>query len=383
MRVIFLLALLLAASPEQADRIPNIGLYSPTPMTLPRKVLPNGGYQAHEVAFPPIGDLNTLRITLERGPCFGECPIYKVEVRGDGNVLFNGEGFVAISGHHRATISHAAIERLVDAFREVHFLSLLNAYSAGITDGSAIQISISFDGQKKVVRDYFGIEAGMPKKVRALEELVDTTAGTDRWIKGGLRSVAELKAEGWDFAGQDDEHQKMIVNAARTASSDIFNAILDAGVKPKGFFGCEAAFEAAEHVDVRALEKLMRLKVPTDWDPPAGDKGYEDWPCNVLFAGLGSSDLEVLRTILARHPDVNRADKIGDTPLIYLVGRASAGRGKAAQDVIACVELLLAAGADPYARNAKSRTALDVAIAEKSPAVPVLKRWMEQHPQPR
>jgi Domain of unknown function (DUF6438) len=379
MRVAFLIALLLGISAAHADRIPRVGIFS----GFPRAKLPNGGYMPTEVPFPAVADLSTLRVTLERGQCFGSCPIYKVEIRGDGSVLFKGEGFVAISGHHRATISRATIERLVDAFREARFFSLLNNYSAAITDGSAIQISISFDGQKKVVGDYFGIEAGMPEKVRALEELVDTAAGTDRWIKGSLRSIAELKAEGWDFAGQDDEHQKMIMNAAETASSGLFNAVLDAGAKPNGFFGCGAAFEAAEHSDVRALKKLMRLKVPTNWDPPAGDKGYEDWSCNVLFAGLDSSDPEVLRTILAQRPDVNRVDEIGDTPLIYLVGRARAGRGKADRDVIARVELLLSFGADPYVRDAKGRTALDVAVAEKSPTVPVLKRWMEAHPQSR
>jgi ankyrin repeat protein len=51
--------------------------------------------------------------------------------------------------------------------------------------------------------------------------------------------------------------------------------------------------------------------------------------------------------------------------------------------VIARVELLLSFGADPYVRDAKGRTALDVAVAEKSPTVPVLKRWMEAHPQSR
>lgn len=384
MRAIVFLILLLTVSAARAGRVPDVGLYSSTPVTLlPQKTLPNGGYLPTEVPFPAATDLSTLHITLERGPCFGACPIYKVEIRGDGSVLFKGEGFVAISGHHRATTSRAAIERLVDAFREARFYSLLNNYSAMITDGSAIEISISFDGQKKTVGDYYGIEAGMPEKVKALEELVDTTAGTDRWIKGSLRSIAELKAEGWDFAGQDDEHQKMIMNAATTASSDLFNAILDAGAKPRGFFGCEAAFKAAEHSDARALKKLMHLKVPTSWDPTAGDKGYEDWSCNVLFAGLDSSDPEILQTILAQHPDVNRVDEMGDTPLTYLVGQAGTALGKADQDVIACVELLLSFGADPYVRDAKGRTALDVAIREKSPAVPVLQHWMEAHPQSR
>jgi len=46
-------------------------------------------------------------------------------------------------------------------------------------------------------------------------------------------------------------------------------------------------------------------------------------------------------------------------------------------------QVLLDAGADPYARDSEGRTALDWANMWHSPSVPVLKRWMEAHPQSR
>ena len=46
-------------------------------------------------AFPEIHDWNTLRITLSRSGCYGRCPVYKVEIHGDGTVLYDGKVNVA------------------------------------------------------------------------------------------------------------------------------------------------------------------------------------------------------------------------------------------------------------------------------------------------
>jgi hypothetical protein len=34
-----------------------------------------------------------LRITLNRSVCYGKCPAYKIEIHGDGTVLYDGEVF--------------------------------------------------------------------------------------------------------------------------------------------------------------------------------------------------------------------------------------------------------------------------------------------------
>jgi len=372
--VFFLLALLLTASPALADRIPNVGLYSSSP--LPRKVLPNGGYLPEEVPFPAIADPASVRIALERGPN----PGYKLEVHGDGSVFYSGDAFVAISGRHRAKISQQAVDRLVAAFRDARFFSLHDSYSGDMSDGELHEISISFDGHTKKVEEIWGLEGGMPEAVDVLEKLVDEIAGTDRWVKGDVHSVAALRAEGWDFSGQDDEHQQMIVNAAWNADSNLFNALLDAGARPNGRYGCEAAAWAAGHSDARALEKLLHQGVLLHWDAPPGDRNL--MTCDILNWSLEKGVPEIVSLVLARHPDVNHSSQEEGTPLQYLAD-SRYNRAVPGSDFAICAEMLLAAGADPYARNAKDRTALDIAIAEKSPVAPALQRWMEQHPQSR
>jgi len=53
-------------------------------------------------AFPEIHDWNTLRITLSRSLCYGRCPVYEVEIHGDGTFLYDGKLNVDAKGKRTA-----------------------------------------------------------------------------------------------------------------------------------------------------------------------------------------------------------------------------------------------------------------------------------------
>lgn len=152
------------------------------PATEPDARLPDGGRPAQRVPFPPIVDWASLRIVLQRSGCFGTCPIYSVEIAGDGRVLYNGERFVAVLGKHRRTIPPAEVRALYDSFRRADFFWLLDDYRAPIFDGPLYSVSLTYDGHSKTVIDYLGGAIGMPHDVIDLEDLIDKTANTQRWI---------------------------------------------------------------------------------------------------------------------------------------------------------------------------------------------------------
>jgi hypothetical protein len=135
------------------------------------------------VLFPDVKDMKTLRITLTRSMCFGPCPDYTVEVRGDGTVQFTGRRFVRVIGNQSGRISRDAVAELLAQFRRVDFFSLKDSYTARITDHPSYTVSIEFDGRKKSVRDYLGRSVGMPEGVTVLEEAIDRLAATDKWIR--------------------------------------------------------------------------------------------------------------------------------------------------------------------------------------------------------
>ena len=138
----------------------------------------------HKVPFPAIADWSTLRIRLERSACFGTCPIYSVEISGDGTVNYLGERFVKVTGGQTAHISRKAVRDLYAAFVKADFFWTKDSYEAPITDLPTYTVSISFDGRAKSVLDYAGKSQGLPKAVADLEDAIDKAAGTEKWIKG-------------------------------------------------------------------------------------------------------------------------------------------------------------------------------------------------------
>jgi len=137
---------------------------------------------ARDVPFPEIRNWNSLHIALERSACFGTCPIYSVDISGDGTVSYDGLDCVAQKGHRTGRVSRAAMENLVSMFRRARYFSLSDRFTAQITDAPSYRTAIRFDDRSKSVLDYVGLSAGMPPAVRDLEIAIDRTAGTDKWV---------------------------------------------------------------------------------------------------------------------------------------------------------------------------------------------------------
>ncbi len=149
---------------------------SPLPPGLP---CPSG--PAPAMAFPSTRGKPVV-ISLERTACFGRCPIYRVEIRGDGLVSYEGVRFVAVTGKRYRRISPAAVSRLVAQFRAADFYSLQDSYRANVTDLPSKIVTISIGGRTKRVLDYAGRNVGMPVAVNDIEEAIDRTAGTSAWV---------------------------------------------------------------------------------------------------------------------------------------------------------------------------------------------------------
>ena len=220
--------------------------------------------------FPQVHDWNSVRITLERTECFGSCPAYSVEIRGDGTVTYTGVEYVAIAGKHHARISPAAVHQLVDAFRSVRYFHLHDVYAADITDNPTYKTSITFDGIHKSVVDYAGERAlpPMPSAVRDLEETIDRIAGTQRWLCGNAETAPNLVAEGWDFKSPEATHASVLARVAICGDVRSVQDLVAAGAP----------------LETRYAETGMTALVT------AAGRGNAEMVRVLLEAGAGSSD---------------------------------------------------------------------------------------------
>ncbi len=135
----------------------------------------------------PTVDLSQLVISLERGVCFGFCPIYRVTIEGDGTVTWEGEQHVEVVGTETAQIEPEQVQELVAAFQALDFFALKDSYTekcepdgtcSTVTDLPSTTTTINLNGQIKSVTNYYGGPEGLAE----LEIMIDEIANTQQWI---------------------------------------------------------------------------------------------------------------------------------------------------------------------------------------------------------
>jgi len=130
------------------------------------------------------------RITLERGPCFGACPMYTLTVWGDGRVEFDGRRFVAQEGRDTAQVPPADVARLFALADSIGFHDLPaditpaneRACGGAWTDMPSATVTIERGAASHTVNHYHGCPAA-PESLTRFEERIDQVAGTRRWLE--------------------------------------------------------------------------------------------------------------------------------------------------------------------------------------------------------
>ncbi len=336
-------------------------------------------------AMPDVADWSTLKITLWRGGC--DCEVYKVQISGDGAVEYEGVDVVAVRGVHRFRIPVSAVHDLVAVFRHANFFDAPDDNMRGepgtvhaiVNDAFTTTVTIAFDGRSKQVTDYAGSEFQVFENVRALEALIDDTTGMSSWVKGDAATLAKLEREGWDFRIPADKHSMLLFTAAEVDNSALVRQLLDKGIVARNVFGCAALRTAADRDDLKTAALLIDAQVPAS--APEFDQADRYLPrCAPLNVAAERGDPRMITLILRLHPDVDQPDLDGKTPLIEAVENVGGIDKEQRRAREAVINLLLAAGADPYLKDRNGRAALDHADS-KDGIRPILERWMAEHPQ--
>lgn len=91
-------------------------------------------------------------VTLERTACFGSCPIYKVTLRSDGTVIYEGKRFVSMMGTYKGQAY--GFDRLAEFVLAQDYFNLKDDYSRPVTDMPSAITSVVRGGKRKTIRDY-------------------------------------------------------------------------------------------------------------------------------------------------------------------------------------------------------------------------------------
>jgi hypothetical protein len=170
-------------------------------------------------------DPQSVIIHLERGPCYGTCPVYGATVSGDGTVRYDGKDHVRVKGSQTAVIAPEAVKSLVGEIKRSGFFSLNDAYTeVSITDAPSAILYVATDGKKKQVRHYLG-DFKAPKILQVLENRIDELAGTGRWTAATSPSIGNTAAPKQVVAattsGLTADEEKKAADAAIVSDSTI------------------------------------------------------------------------------------------------------------------------------------------------------------------
>jgi ankyrin repeat protein len=289
-------------------------------------IVPPEQWADKKIPFPEIKNFDTLRMSLSRTGCFGSCPGYSVEIRGNGDVIYHGNGLVLITGEHRASIPREAVANLLQSFRDADYFSLKDGYTQTVTDNPTYTTSIEFDGHNKSVTDYVGAGAGMPDVVTELEEKIDQLAGTDKWIKETSQTWPALRAEHWNFRADNEENRSLFASVVARGSSELVEDFIAAGAPAltanKG--GQSAVVNAAEKGNLDLVRRMLGKQTQL--------------PSQLLFnslrAAAHSGNVDLIEFLIGKGARVNGVSENPDDKETVLIGAASRCHKDAVQDIL-------------------------------------------------
>ena len=128
------------------------------------------------------------RISLERGPCFGTCPVYAVTIERSGAVIFEGRRFVTDTGTFTDSIPAVRVDSLFRELDAAGWFGFADRYAMGepacgrfATDLPTVVTEVRMGGRSKRIEHDHGC-SDAPEPLSALERRIDEVAGVSRWI---------------------------------------------------------------------------------------------------------------------------------------------------------------------------------------------------------
>ncbi len=122
-------------------------------------------------AFRGISGDNIV-IEMEKTPCYGQCPVYTIQIDDRGKGLLEGVENIPYLGLHSFRLSRDELEGLKIAFEQIGFFRLEDRYYAHVTDLPTTYLTFRSGSQEKRIMDYHGAPAELKKLEKQIAALV-------------------------------------------------------------------------------------------------------------------------------------------------------------------------------------------------------------------
>lgn len=301
---------------------------------------------------------------LQRKPCFGSCPVYTVQIRGDGQVHWQQRSLGADGTS--STVSPAEARELLEKLRTSGFWSLCGSYSVGATDGDTVITTVHIAGQEKRVSNYF---RSAPQLLQDLENEIDALVDTHRRLHGDprLESVASLRLPGAGAGYGIFSNLRLDAEGAKPGLTPLMKASARGNVEEiRRQLSSGADLNAQDSSGWTALmyatqtARAEAIKILLDAGASPNTLSYLGQTALMAVASAYSSSPEKFRLLLAAGADVNVQDIDGHTALMFAMYGALASDDTSPSFLqrAELISLMRAAGARTDLRDRRGLTAL-------------------------
>jgi hypothetical protein len=127
---------------------------------------------------------NQLLFSIEKGPCFGACPEYRIEVFTNGEAHLKGIRNVEHVGEFKSQIPDSLLDEMKKSIGAMNIASLdTNYVNKYLTDFPAVDLAFDISGERKRIHLF---DESLPSEIQSV---VDIITGYENQIK-------------WDFSEQ-------------------------------------------------------------------------------------------------------------------------------------------------------------------------------------
>jgi hypothetical protein len=124
-----------------------------------------------KVSIDPKMDSSPL-ITLETSPCRGFCPVYKIAIKNDGHVDFEGLRFVKNMGHSTFQLTPSELDGLKKHLQEANLWQYPESFPVTIADAPGSVITLYRGDEIKEIRG----SVELPKPIKEVAERLKSLA---------------------------------------------------------------------------------------------------------------------------------------------------------------------------------------------------------------
>lgn len=128
----------------------------------------------------PIQEKPYLMASIERTPCFGRCPHYKITVFSDGKVLYEGKRFVEKIGTYEGKIGIDKLKQIEARAKDIKYFEFADRYPTGNDHISDLPAAITYfkyqDKEKTITNRH-----DSPNTLREYEDFLDSILMNIEW----------------------------------------------------------------------------------------------------------------------------------------------------------------------------------------------------------